>query len=275
MALKRLGTNANNSLYAIVFAPPQGVGEAAAASILAPADLAAIAQSIVSDKNFAATNPKGILGTGTTHSNATLDTLAYTAGAGLAAINVGMLVLGAGILPGTFVIAKPTPTSVTLSQAATASAAGVRVAYDTNYRAKLWGPAEAAAAMHAAIAQCDIVLPSLDDAITLTGLVDPDAIIDFYLRLGPSLVVLKRGAEGALLATSARRMIIPPFPCTPVDATGAGDAFCGSFLARLILGDTPEDAARYAGCAAALKCEGYGAVAPIPHAAQVLEKLAG
>ena len=157
---------------------------------------------------------------------------------------------------------------------AIARAAGVRVAYDTNYRAKLWGPAEAAAAMHAAIAQCDIVLPSLDDAITLTGLVDPDAIIDFYLRLGPSLVVLKRGAEGALLATSARRMIIPPFPCTPVDATGAGDAFCGSFLARLILGDTPEDAARYAGCAAALKCEGYGAVAPIPHAAQVLEKLA-
>ena len=129
MALKRLGTNANNSLYAIVFAPPVGVGEAAAASILAPADLAAIAQSIVSDKNFAATNPKGILGTGTTHSNATLDTLAYTAGAGLAAINVGMLVLGAGILPGTIGIAKPTPTSVTLSQAATASAGGVRVAF--------------------------------------------------------------------------------------------------------------------------------------------------
>ena len=158
---------------------------------------------------------------------------------------------------------------------AIAREAGVRVAYDTNYRPKLWSPAKAAAAMHAAIAQCDIVLPSLDDAITLTGLVEPDAIIDFYLRLGPKLVVLKRGAEGALLATADRRLVIPPFPCNPVDATGAGDAFCGSFLARLILGDTPEDAARYAGCAAALKCEGYGAVAPIPHAARVLAKLAG
>ena len=158
---------------------------------------------------------------------------------------------------------------------AIARAAGVPVAYDTNYRAKLWAPGPAAAAMHAAIAECDIVLPSLDDAITLTGLTETDAIIDFYLRLGPKLVVLKRGAEGAVLATAERREVIPPFPCRPVDATGAGDAFCGSFLARLILGDTPAQAARYAGCAAALKCEGYGAVAPIPHAARVLEMLAG
>ena len=154
-----------------------------------------------------------------------------------------------------------------------ARAAGVRIAYDTNYRPKLWTPPVAAAVMHAAIAQCDIVLPSLEDASTLTGLSDADAIVDFYLRLGPKIVVLKRGAEGALLATPERRIAIPPFPCTLVDATGAGDTFCGSFLARVILGDGPEDAARYAACAAALKCEGYGAVAPIPHAARVLKAL--
>jgi 2-dehydro-3-deoxygluconokinase len=50
----------------------------------------------------------------------------------------------------------------------------------------------------------------------------------------------------------------------PVDATGAGDTFCGSFLARILAGDEPEQAARYAGVAAALKCLGYGAVGPIP-----------
>ena len=146
---------------------------------------------------------------------------------------------------------------------------GVKVAYDTNYRPRRWPAARAAAVIHAAIAQADIALPSLEDAQALSGLTGADAICDFYLRLGPRLVVLKMGAEGALLATPAARLHIPPFPCAFVDGTGAGDTFCGSFLARLIAGDPPEDAARYAACAAALKSEGYGAVAPIPRAPAV------
>lgn len=150
---------------------------------------------------------------------------------------------------------------------------GVRVAYDTNYRPRLWPAARAAAVMHAAVALSDIALPSMEDAQLLTGLDDPAAIVDFYLALGPEIVVLKRGADGALLGTRDGNVAIPPFPCTPVDGTGAGDTFCGSFLARLILGDTPVDAARYAGTAAALKTEGYGAVAPMPHAIRVLAAL--
>ncbi len=156
---------------------------------------------------------------------------------------------------------------------AIACAHKVQIAYDTNYRPKLWSPAEAASVMHAAIAQADIALPSLDDATILTGLTEPDAIADFYLRLGPRIVVVKNGAAGALLATPDARVQIPPFACNPVDATGAGDTFCGSFLARLIHGDAPEAAARYAACAAALKCEGYGAVAAIPTRAQVLHAM--
>lgn len=157
---------------------------------------------------------------------------------------------------------------------AVARAAGVKVAYDTNYRPRLWPVARAAAVMHAAIGQSDIALPSREDAEALTGLKDPDAIADFYLRLGPRILVLKLGAEGALLATAGGRVRIPPFPCRFVDGTGAGDTFCGSFLARLIAGDQPEAAARYAAAAAALKTEGYGAVAPIPRAEAVLAALA-
>jgi 2-dehydro-3-deoxygluconokinase len=62
---------------------------------------------------------------------------------------------------------------------------------------------------------------------------------------------------------------IPPHPVRAVDATGAGDTFCGSFLARVLAGDAPLAAARYAGVAAALKCTGYGAVGPIPHPPEV------
>jgi 2-dehydro-3-deoxygluconokinase len=82
-------------------------------------------------------------------------------------------------------------------------------------------------------------------------------------------VVLKMGEDGAYLGTPDRRVRIPAHPVTSVDATGAGDALCGAFLARTLAGDAPEEAVRYAVVAAALKCTGYGAVAPIPRAAEV------
>jgi 2-dehydro-3-deoxygluconokinase len=147
---------------------------------------------------------------------------------------------------------------------------GVQIAYDTNYRPRLWPPRRAAAVMHAAMAQTDYALPGADDVAILTGLTDPDAVLDFYLRLGPKVVVLKMGESGAYLATPDWRVRIPRHDVQVIDATGAGDTFCGSFLARILCGDDPERAARYAGVAAALKCIGYGAVAPIPRAAEVL-----
>ena len=36
---------------------------------------------------------------------------------------------------------------------------------------------------------------------TLTGLTDPDAILDYYLALGPKVVVLKMGGSGAYQMT--------------------------------------------------------------------------
>ena len=144
---------------------------------------------------------------------------------------------------------------------------GVKLAYDTNYRPNLWPPARAAAVMHAAMAHADYAMPGLEDVTTLTGLTDSDAMLDFYLRLGCKVVLLKMGAAGSYLATADRRVRIAAHTVVPVDATGAGDTFCGSYLARILAGDTPEAAARYAGVAAALNFLGYGAVRPIPTAA--------
>lgn len=154
-----------------------------------------------------------------------------------------------------------------------ARAAGGLVSFDTNLRLRLWPLTRARACIQAAIAQADIVFPSLDDATALTGLTDPDAIADAYLALCP-LVLLKLGAEGVLLATRENRQRIPGFPVAAVDATGAGDTFAGAFLARRAQGDGLEDAARYANAAAALSTLGYGAVAPIPRAAEVRAFLA-
>jgi 2-dehydro-3-deoxygluconokinase len=152
---------------------------------------------------------------------------------------------------------------------------GVKVAYDTNYRPRLWPPARAAGVIHAAMAQSDYALPGVEDVRILTGLTDTDAMLDFYLRLGPKVVVLKMGESGAYLATPDYRVRILKHDVQVVDATGAGDTFCGSFLARILAGDAPEQAARYASVAAALKCTGYGAVAPIPRTPDVLSAMQG
>lgn len=154
-----------------------------------------------------------------------------------------------------------------------ARAAGVKVSYDTNLRLRLWDLETARRKIDETIARCDIALPSLDNSQQLTGLTDAEAIADHYLKLGTSMVALKMGAEGSLIATSSKRYRLPAHKVTAVDATGAGDTFDGAFLARLLEGDDPETAGRYANVAAALSTTGYGAVTPIPRKADVLAVL--
>lgn len=149
---------------------------------------------------------------------------------------------------------------------AQARASGVKVSFDTNLRLKLWPLDRARAVMHAIAAQADYLFPSIDEAVQLTGLDDADAVVDFYLRLGAKAVALKLGPAGALVATAESRHRVAGLKVDAVDATGAGDTFVGSFLARVLAGDALADAARYANAAAALSTTGYGAVAPIPRA---------
>jgi len=147
--------------------------------------------------------------------------------------------------------------------------AGVRVSFDTNLRLGLWSIDRARAVMSDVMQRADICLPSYDDVRAITGLDDDDALVDRCLRLGAKTVALKLGERGAMVADASSRHRIAPFPCKPVDATGAGDVFGGAFVARLIAGDALADAGRYAAAAAALSTEGWGAVAPIPRAAAV------
>lgn len=150
-----------------------------------------------------------------------------------------------------------------------ARSAGVLVSYDSNLRLKLWPLTRARAIIHAAMALCDIARPGFDDAIELTGHRDPDAIADFYLRLGARIVALTLGREGALVATPDERRRISTIAVDFVDATGAGDCFDGAFLAEYLRLRDPFAAARYAAVAAALSTRGFGAVAPIPRRAEV------
>lgn len=150
-----------------------------------------------------------------------------------------------------------------------ARAAGTCVAFDSNLRLKLWPLDRARTCIERAVALCDLFLPSLEDITTLTGLCDPDAIADWGHSLGASQVVLKMGDSGVLTSTNGERHHLPALQVPLIDATGAGDCFCGNLLAQLSAGAPPLEAARYANAAAALCVQGFGAVAPLPGPAQV------
>ena len=143
------------------------------------------------------------------------------------------------------------------------------VSYDPNLRLKLWPLRRARAIIHEAMRSCDIALPGFDDGQALTGRRDTEAIVDFYLRLGTPVVVLKLGKEGAIVATPRRRERIAGHEVKAVDATGAGDCFDGAFLTEYVRRGDPFAAARFANVAAALSTLGYGAVAPLPRRAEV------
>ncbi len=155
-----------------------------------------------------------------------------------------------------------------------AKEAGVKVSFDTNLRLKLWTLPRARAVMRDMIRLSDICLPSYDDVMAISGLKKADELVDFCLGLGASIVALKLGAEGALIDDGRHRIRLAAHPCTPVDATGAGDTFGGALLARLIAGDSFEQAGRYAVVASALSTQGYGAVEPIPGEVAVREEMA-
>jgi ADP-ribosylglycohydrolase/sugar/nucleoside kinase (ribokinase family) len=78
-------------------------------------------------------------------------------------------------------------------------------------------------------------------------------------------LVVTAGAEGATVFQGQRRHVVNARPARVVDTTGAGDAFGGTFLARLLLGDSAQDAGRTAADAAARVCEVWGAWTALTH----------
>jgi ribokinase len=91
--------------------------------------------------------------------------------------------------------------------------------------------------------------------------------------LGPHLVLVTSGAEGALVSDGTRLEQVPAVPVTPVDTTGAGDAFCAAVLHGLTRGHDLLTAVRAGVHAGALACRDVGAQASAPTAAELQASL--
>lgn len=138
------------------------------------------------------------------------------------------------------------------------------VSYDTNLRLNLWPLEEARQVVGDFLPLADIVLPSDDEIEQILGLSDPGAIIEHLHATGAQQVVLKRGAQGALVSEGGQRVEIAAPSVVAVDSTGAGDSFAGAYLAYWLETGDAVYAATQAVKVAAGTVSGYGAIDPIP-----------
>lgn len=144
------------------------------------------------------------------------------------------------------------------------------VAYDPNYRTRLWSKEEAKEALEEVIDYLDIIfLSDKHDAEKLLGISSPDKIIKFFWDRGVQTVVVKLGKEGSTIGYNGEINHIPALERNVVDTTGAGDAFNGGFLHGIAAGYTPFEAARLASIVASMSVQGVGAVKSIPYKEQV------
>jgi len=126
--------------------------------------------------------------------------------------------------------------------------AGVRIAFDTNYRPRLWQDAAEARACYERIGRiCYYALPSLDDELVLFGEGQAHDSLKRWRDLGASEVVVKAGAHACHIDSRGHQIEIPPQKVErPVDTTAAGDAFAAAYLVGRLLDRPPEESANAA-----------------------------
>lgn len=129
-----------------------------------------------------------------------------------------------------------------LDLAAKVRDAGGHVAFDGNYRARLWPDQEQARTMRdAAIACATIGLPTLEDETALSGERSAEDVYAHWSGLGCEECVVKLGPDGCRLPDGD--VIAPDAVLAPIDTSGAGDAFNAGYLGARLSGLGPMEAA--------------------------------
>ena len=137
------------------------------------------------------------------------------------------------------------------------------------------------AALEQILGIVDCFLPSQDEARLAYGSDSPEAAARSFAAAGPRAVAIKLAEEGSVVFDRAgdRLVHVPAVAVNVVDVTGAGDAYCGGFIAGMLLTQDPIEAALYATVAASYTVESHGALAPGPpapaHARARLDDLRG
>ena len=122
-----------------------------------------------------------------------------------------------------------------------------------------------------------ILVLNREEAMEVTG-GSHDSIHDLVQglhELGPQIVVITDGPDGAYASDGQNRFKMPlyPDPVPPVDRTGAGDAFASTFVAQLAKGNTIEVALQLAPINSMSVVQKIGAQAGLLHEPEITEWL--
>ncbi len=142
---------------------------------------------------------------------------------------------------------------------------GGTVAYDSNYRPRLWESVAVARQVNRDMWQrADIALPSVDDEQALFGDNAEEAVLTRLSDLGVTFGALKRGAEGPLDLQTHQPPDETPQAVKVVDSTAAGDSFNAGYLAGIVGGAHARDAMAEGHRLAAKVIGHRGAIIPEP-----------
>jgi fructokinase len=142
----------------------------------------------------------------------------------------------------------------------------VLVSFDPNIRPALVGDrAQALARVEEIVRSADVVKVSDEDLRWLCA-DEPDvAVARRWASLGPRLVVVTRGGQGAVAVHEGLVTVCAAPPVTVADTVGAGDAFTTGLLSHLggdLTAESVTRAMRYASATAAAVCARPGALPP-------------
>lgn len=151
-----------------------------------------------------------------------------------------------------------TPLEAVMAYARAARAQGVKVILNA-------APAQALPAE--LLANLDILVVNEGELAVVAG--HSGSMESDLQRLRVPCVVVTLGSQGSLANMGEQLIRQAAFKIEPVDTTGAGDTFVGSFVAALSQGAPVQAALRTASAASALACLTPGAQASIPTRAQV------
>ncbi len=136
---------------------------------------------------------------------------------------------------------------------------GLLVSIDPNIRREL-SRNNSVDVLRQVLRQADILTPSEEEALYITGKTTVDEAAAALLTLGPQVVAVTCGVQGAVVYSADTKVVIPEYPVTPLDNVGAGDVFAAAFLVGLLEGKSLAEAGNFANTAAALKVRKQGGI---------------
>jgi sugar/nucleoside kinase (ribokinase family) len=150
---------------------------------------------------------------------------------------------------------------------------GGRVSFDPNIRPELLGIEQVREICAPVLEQCDLLLPSGEEATMLTGGADARDACRALVARGIPIVALKQGARGSTVFTAQGAVEADPIPVDEVDPTGAGDCYGGAFVVGLLEGWDLARVARFANVVGALAVTRKGPMEGAPTRVEALARM--